>query len=73
MNARNWIDIEPGNYSLSAFEVAKKVTYLLRNPQQVHREEDGAVHFWSKNLQSQFHTLLSDLTGGGMYAWQEED
>ena len=24
MNARNWIDIEPGNHSLSAYEVSKK-------------------------------------------------
>ena len=37
---RNWIDIEPGKYSLSEYEVSKKVIYLLR------QEEDGAVHFW---------------------------
>ena len=30
--------------------------YLLRQSQQVHREEDGAVHFWrmKENLQNQF-------------------
>ena len=51
---RNWIDIEPGKYSFSDYEVSKKVTYLLRHSQQV--EEDGAVHFWriKENLQSQF-------------------
>ena len=56
MNARNWIDIEPGNHSLSAYEVSKKVIHLLRHSQQVHREEDGAVHFWriKENLQNQF-------------------
>ena len=56
MNARNWIDIEPGKHSLSAYEVSKKVIHLLRHSQQVHREEDGAVHFWSikENLQNQF-------------------
>ena len=34
------------------YEVSKKVLYLLRHSQQVHREEDGAVHFWriKKNL-----------------------
>ena len=56
MNRRKWIDIEPGNYSLSAYEVSKKVIHLLRHSQQVHREEDGAVHFWriKENLQNPF-------------------
>ena len=43
---RNWIDIEPGKYSLSEDEVSKKVIYLLRRSQQMHREEDWAFHFW---------------------------
>ena len=34
MNARNWIDIEPGKHSLSANEVSKKVIHLLRHSQQ---------------------------------------
>ena len=56
MHRKTWIDIEPGKHSLSAYEVSKKVTHLLRHSQQVHREEDGAVHFWriKENLQSQF-------------------
>ena len=40
---RTWTDIEPGTYSFSDYEVSKKVTYLLRHSQHVHREEDGAV------------------------------
>ena len=53
---RNWIDVEPGKYSFSDYEVSKKVTFLLRHSQQMRREEDGAVHFWrmKENLQSQF-------------------
>ena len=37
-------------------EVSKKVSFLLRHTQQMHREEDGAVHFrrMKENLQSQF-------------------
>ena len=73
---RNWIDIEPGNHSLSAYEVSKKVIHLLRHSQQVQREDDGAVHFWriKEHLQSQFSQVpyWSDdrwkaclATGGG--------
>ena len=42
MERRNWIDIEPGKYSLSEYEVSKKVIHLLRHSQKVCREEDGA-------------------------------
>ena len=56
MNERKWIDIEPGNYSLSAYEISKKVIHLLRHSQTIQREDDGAVQFWRiKNyLQNQF-------------------
>ena len=56
MNRGNWIDIEPGKHSLSAYEVSKKVIHHLRHSQQVHREEDGADHFWrmKEHLQHQF-------------------
>ena len=56
---RNWIDIEPRKYSLSEYEVSKKVIHLLRHSQRVHREEYGAVHFWriKENLQSQFSQI----------------
>ena len=52
---RTWTDIEPGKYSFSDYEVSKKVMYLLRHSQHVHREE-GAVHFWriKENLLNQF-------------------
>ena len=46
MKERNWIYIDPGNYSLSAYEVSKKVINLLRRNQTVQREEDGAIQFW---------------------------
>ena len=75
MNARNWIDIEPGKYSFSDYEVSKKLIHLLRHGQHVHREDDGAVQFLriKENLQKYFlHSpLWSDskwkacLAGGG--------
>ena len=60
MNERNWIDIEPGNHSLSEYEDSKKVIHLLRHSQQVQREDDEAVHFWriKEHLQSQFPQIL---------------
>ena len=60
MNERNWFDIEPENYSLSAYEVSKKVIHLLRHSQKVQREDDGAVHFWKlKNIfRVNFHKFL---------------
>ena len=50
------LTLKQGKYSFSDYEVSKKVTYLLRHSQQVHREEDGAVHFWriKENLQNPF-------------------
>ena len=60
MNGRKWIDIEPGDSSLSAYEISKKVMNLLRHSQTVQREDDGAVQFWKiKNfLQNQFPQIL---------------
>ena len=56
MNERKWIYVEPGDSSLSAYEISKKVINLLRHSQTVQREEDGAGQFWRiKNcLQNQF-------------------
>ena len=56
MNERKWIDIEPGESSLSAYEVSKKVVNLLRHCQTIQREDDGAVQFWKtkNNLRNQF-------------------
>ena len=56
MNERKWIDIEPEESSLSAYEVSKKVINLLRHCQTVQREDDGAVQFrrTENYLQNQF-------------------
>ena len=56
MHERKWIDIEPSEPTLAAYEVSKKVIHLLRHSQTVQREDDGAVHFWriQEHLQIQF-------------------
>ena len=46
LNERKWIDIEPAESFLSAYEVSKKVINLLRHCQTIQREDDGAVQFW---------------------------
>ena len=53
---RTWTDVEPGEYSLSNYEISKKLIHLLRHGQHVHREDDGAVKFWriKENLQKYF-------------------
>ena len=60
MNEKKWIDIEPGESSLSAYEISKKVINLLRHSQTVQREDDGAVQFWKiKNyLRNPFPQIL---------------
>ena len=40
-----WIDVEPGEYDQSCFEVSKKMTKLFRHDRSVLRGEDGAVEF----------------------------
>ena len=42
---RVWIDLEPGPYDKSCFEVSKKMIRLLRHDPSVLREKDGAVEF----------------------------
>ena len=59
MKERKWIDIEPSEPSLSAYEVSKKVISLLRHNQTVQREEDGAIQFWriKFHLRNQFSQI----------------
>ena len=39
---RIWTDVEPREYSISDYEVLKKLIHR----RQVHREDDGAIEFW---------------------------
>ena len=58
---RTWTDVEPGEYSLSDYEVSKKLIHLLRHGKQVHREDDGAVQFWRKKKSSETFPVLPSL------------
>ena len=52
---RTWTDVEPGEYSISDYEVSKKLIHLLRHG-ILPRENDGAIEFWriKDNLQKHF-------------------
>ena len=56
-NTHSWVRISDGSDKLvtNSNNNEKKEIHLLRHSQQVHREEDGAVHLWrgKENLQSQ--------------------
>ena len=72
---RFWTDVEPGEYSLSDYDISKKLIHLLRHGNQVHREDDGAVQFWriKENLQNISRIVLIGLIASGRKAWQEEE
>ena len=46
MHERKWIDIEPSEPTLAAYDLSKKVISLLRHNQTVQREKDGAIEFY---------------------------
>ena len=39
--------LNQGEYSLSDYEISKKLIHLLLHGNQVHQEDDGEVQFWS--------------------------
>ena len=46
IHERRWIDIEPSEQNLAAYDLSKKVISLLRHNQTVQREKDGAIEFY---------------------------
>ena len=72
---RIWTNVEPGEYSLSDYDVSKRLIHFLRHGKQVHREDDGAIEFWriKDDLQTYFqhcHHWSDDkwkksMAGGG--------
>ena len=52
---RTWTDVEPGEYSISDYDVSKKLIHLLRHG-SLPRDNDGAIEFWriKDNLQKHF-------------------
>ena len=64
---RDWIDVEPGPFDTSCFEVSQKMIRLRRHDPSVLREEDGAVEF--RILASMFHSKFAFSQHWSIRAW----
>ena len=74
MHERKWIDIEPSEPTLAAYDVSKKVISLLRHNRTVQREEDGAIQFWRIKFHLRNHHKYSiGLMSVGNLVWQQEE
>ena len=72
---RTWTEIEPGKYSISDYEVSKKLIHLLRHG-SLPRDNDGAIEFWRIKDYLQKHFLYCHHwcdEKSGRTAWQEEE
>ena len=56
MHERRWIDVEPSEQTLAAYDLSKKVISLLRHNQTVQREEDGAIQFYRIKFHLRHHS-----------------
>ena len=56
IHERRWIDIEPSEQILAAYDLSKKVISLLRHNQKVQREKDGAIEFYRMKFHLRNHS-----------------
>ena len=75
MHERRWIDIEPSEQTLAAYDLSKKEISLLRHNQTLQREKDGAIVFY--RIFSIFEIILHKYSIGlmivGQLVWQQEE
>ena len=64
---RWWIDVEPGSYDKSCFEVSQKMIRLLRHDPSELREEDGAVEV--RILAAMFHSKFTSSPYWSIQTW----
>ena len=55
IHQRRWIDIEPSEQTVAAYDRSKKVINLLRHNQTLQREENGAIEFCKIKLHLRNH------------------
>ena len=76
MNERKWIDIEPVNSSLSAYEISKEVIHLastFSNSTTRRRRSSSILENQELSSESISTKLLTGLTIVGKHAWQQEE
>ena len=75
MHERRWIDIEPSEPNLAAYDLSKKVISLLRHNQTVQREKMEQLN--STELNFIFEIILHKYSIGlmsvGKLVWQQEE
>ena len=75
MHERRWIDIEPSEQALAAYDLSKKVISLLRHNQTVQREKMEQLN--STELNFIFEIILHKYSIGlmivGKLVWQQEE
>ena len=64
---RNWTDVEPGEYSLSDFDISKKLIPLEK---MMERFISGELKIVFRNIS---RSVFIGLTSSGRRAWQEEE
>ena len=68
IHQRRWIDTEPSEPTLAAYDVSKKVISLLRHNQTLQREENGAIEFCKINFHLRNHH--SQIQNWSDYRWK---
>ena len=75
IHERRWIDTEPSEQSLAAYDLSKKVINLLRHNQTLQREDDGAIELYKSN--SIFEIIIHKYNFGlmivGKLVWPQEE
>ena len=67
LSERVWIDIEPSKQDLESHNLSKKVINLLRHNQRLHREQDGAIHFYKIKFHLWDYSIpIQELVGQSM-------
>ena len=75
MNERKWIDIEPEESSLSAYEISKKVSIFFDTLKQYNEKTTEQFNSGRSRIifRINFHKYFIGQTIVGKHGWQQEE